>query len=596
MTTKNICRCRQSIFVLLLGATAILFSACGPRAAKETADVLLVNGRVYTLAWGEPGLDGKSAPDAPRDESGWHPDAEAVALRGDKILFVGSRRRAEKLRTAATRVIDLRGATAIPGLIESHTHFVELGQSLSVVDVRKIESEEEIVARIREAASRLPAGQWVEGYGWDEGLWANRMPDMELLSHEVPDHPVYLRGLHGFCVWGNRLAFKLARITEKTPSPAGGEIRKDKNGRPTGILTNTAVRILQAAVPPPTDEQLKSYILAGLTALAQAGYVAAHEAGVGSQAMRSLEALEAEGRLPLRVYAMLAGRDEALMEEWLAKEPEKDMSGMLVARCVKAFYDAALGSRGARLLDDYSDLPGHKGVSGRDYGFNQELMARMMKAGFQISIHAIGDAGNRETLDFLEFVQRDHPEMLSLRPRIEHAQVLHPDDIPRFSRMGVIASMQPPHAVEDKAWAEERLGPERMRHAYAWRSLRRSGAKIAFNSDLPGSDFNIFYGIHAAVTRQDKEGRPAGGWHAEQCLTADEALRAYTVWGAYAAFMEDRTGVLAPGRFADITVMDIDPLETSEKNPRKLLDGKILMTVVGGKIVYSSSERAAGVI
>jgi hypothetical protein len=583
-------------FVFLPGAALLLTSACGPRAGKKTADVLLVNGCVYTLSWGEPGLDGKPAPDAPRDGSGWHPDAEAVALRGDKILYVGNRRRAEKLRSAATRVFDLRGATVVPGLIESHTHFVELGQSMAVVDVRGIENEEEIVARIREAASDLPAGQWIEGYGWDEGLWANRMPDMTLLSREVPDHPVYLRGLHGFCVWGNRLAFELAGITEKTPSPSGGEIRKHKNGRPTGILANTAVRLLQAAVPPPSEEQLKSHILAGLGALARAGYVAAHEAGVGSRTMRALEALEAEGRLPLRVYAMLAGREEALMEEWLVKGPEKDLEGRLVARCVKAFYDAALGSRGARLLDDYSDLPGHKGVSGRDYGFNQELMARMMKAGFQVSIHAIGDAGNRETLDFLESVGRGHPETWALRHRIEHAQVLHPDDLPRFGKMGVIASMQPPHAVEDKTWAEERLGPERIRYAYAWRSLRRSGARIAFNSDLPGSDFDIFYGVHAAVTRQDKEGRPDGGWHAEQCLTAEEALRAYTVWGAYAAFMEDRTGVLAPGRWADITVMDIDPLEVSEKNPRKLLAGKILLTIVGGKVVYSNEKWGGGTI
>ncbi len=578
------------MFILSSAVVIVLAAACGPGRARETADIILHNGRVYTLAWGEPGPNGKPAPDAPRDKSGWHPDAEAVAIGGDEIIFVGKYGDAKKLRAEKTVVIDLQGAAIIPGLIESHTHFVELGQSLSVVDVRGIESEQEIVARVRQAASKIPAGQWVEGYGWDEGAWANRMPDMELLSREVPDNPVYLRGLHGFCVWGNRLAFERAGITAKTQSPSGGEIRKDTKGRPTGILVNTAVRLLQAAVPPPTEEQLKSYILAGLKALAKAGYVAAHEAGVGTETMQALEALEAEGKLPLRVYAMLAGRDESLMEKWFTQGPEKDVEGMLVVRCLKAFYDAALGSRGARLLEDYSDLPGHRGVSGHEYGFNRELVARMMAAGFQLSIHAIGDAGNRETLDFIESVLKEHPEAQAMRHRIEHAQVVHPDDIPRFVRMGVIASMQPPHAVEDKAWAEERLGPERIRHAYAWRSMRRSGTRIAFNSDLPGSDFDIFYGLHAAVTRRDKDGEPEGGWFPEQCLTAEEALRAYTVWGAYAAFMEDRTGVLAPGRWADITVMDIDPLETAEKNPERLLEGKILLTIVSGRPVYPEQQ------
>ena len=582
---------RNGKFIAIFLAVGIgLMLACGPRKADEPADLVLQNGHVYTLAWGEPGPNGEPATDAPRDESGWHPDAEAVAVRGDKIIFVGKNAEAERFRSDRTRVIDLQGATVIPGLIESHTHFVELGQSLSVIDIRGIESEEAIVAKIRQAASAVPAGQWVEGYGWDEGIWANRMPDMELLSREVPSHPVYLRGLHGFCVWGNRLAFENAGITAKTPAPSGGEILKDKNGRPAGVLVNTAVRLLQSAVPPPSQEQLRAHVLAGLKALAEAGYVAAHEAGAGSETMEALEALDAEGNLPLRVYAMLAGRDEALMEKWLPLGPQGELEGKLVVRCVKAFYDAALGSRGARLLEDYSDRPGHKGVSGHEYGFNRDLMARMMKAGFQISIHAIGDAGNRETLDFLESVLSEHPESRAMRHRIEHAQVLHPDDIPRFERMGVIASMQPPHAVEDKAWAEERLGPDRVRTAYAWRSLRRAGARLAFNSDLPGSDFNFFYGLHAAVTRQDRDGEPEGGWYPEQCLTAEEALRAYAGWGAYAAFTEEKTGVLAPGRWADITVMDIDPLETAEKNPRRLLDGRILITIVGGKVVYSSAD------
>jgi hypothetical protein len=259
---------------------------------------------------------------------------------------------------------------------------------------------------------------------------------------------------------------------------------------------------------------------------------------------------------------------------------------MLVTRAVKAFYDGALGSRGARLLDDYSDKPGHRGVSGDDYGFNEELNARAMKKGFQICIHAIGDAGNREALDILEGVFRQDPPTAENRHRIEHAQVLHPDDIPRFGQLGIIASMEPVHAMEDKTWAEDRLGPERILGAYAWRSLREANAVLTFNSDNPGSDHDIFYGLHSAITRQDKNQEPEGGWYAQQAMNADEAVRGYTSWPAYASFREDVTGVIEAGRWADLTIMDIDPFLLSEEHAGDILDGRILMTVVNGQIVY----------
>jgi predicted amidohydrolase YtcJ len=568
----------------------VVLAACSSGNRLEPADVLFVNSRVYTLSWDEPSLEGKPAANAPHNAAGWHPDAEAVAVRGGKIVFAGSNRNAERHKGPATRVIDLKGATVLPGIIDSHVHIVELGQSLSRIDVRGLQTEEQTVSRVREAAEKAPAGQWIEAYGWDDGAWASHLPDMKLLSKQVPNHPVYLKGLHGFSVWGNRLAFERAGITSKTPSPTGGEISKDKSGYPTGILTNTAVRLLEAAIPPPTVAQLRSFVLKGLNAMARAGYVAVHEAGAGSQAMQALEALEADGQLPLRVYAMIAARDDSVMQTWLAKGPDRDVDSMLVTRSVKAFYDAALGSRGARLLEDYSDRPGHKGVAGNEYEFRPESMTRMMQAGFQLVIHAIGDAGNRETLDYLESALRAHPGAAANRHRIEHAQVLHPDDIPRFARSGIIASMEPPHAVEDKAWAEARLGPQRVRYAYAWRSLRRSGARLTFNSDLPGSDYNFFYGLHSAVSRRDKEGKPEGGWYPEQCLTPEESLRAYTLWAAYASFMESQTGTISPGKWADITVMDLDPLNIGEKDPEKLLQGRIVITMVAGKIVFESSK------
>ena len=262
---------------------------------------------------------------------------------------------------------------------------------------------------------------------------------------------------------------------------------------------------------------------------------------------------------------------------------------MLVTRTIKAFYDGALGSRGARLLYDYSDMPGHRGVSGDDYGFDQALMADAMKAGFQVAIHAIGDAGNREALDILERIIADTPQAAGQRHRIEHAQVLHPDDLPRIGELGFVASMEPPHAMEDKAWAEDRLGPDRILGAYAWRSLREADAKLTFNSDNPGSDHSIFYGLQSAILRQDKDMRPEGGWYADEAVNVEEALRAYTHWSAFADFREDDTGIIAPGRWADVTIIDIDPFVVVDTNPDALLDGRVLMTVVAGKIVHAAA-------
>ncbi|MGD8727054.1 MAG: amidohydrolase, partial [Gemmatimonadales bacterium] len=489
-----------------------------------------------------------------------------------------------------TRVVDLDGATVIPGLVDSHVHIEQLGAALERVSLIDVTSEEEAVRRVEAAAVDVPTGQWIIGWGWDEGLWANRYPDMQLLSDRVPDHPVLLESLHGFAAWGNRLAFDRAGITRETPSPDGGDIRKDGDGNPTGILLNNATALLDAAIPPPSQEQLERRVLAGLSAMARDGYVAVHQAGAGTDLMAAFEHLEATDRLPVRVYAMVDAREAAVSRAWLERGPEPDAEGMLITRSVKAFYDGALGSRGARMLDDYSDRPGHRGVAGNEYGFDEQLVADLMQAGFQVCIHAIGDAGNRESLDFLERVFTEYPATRGYRHRIEHAQVLHPEDIPRFAAMDVIASMEPPHAVEDKTWAEDRVGPERIRYAYAWRSLREAGARLTFNSDLPGSDHDIFYGLHAAITRRDKRQQPTGGWYPEQTVTPEEAIRGYTGWAAYGAFLEDVTGVLAPGRWADITVMDIDPLEVGRTEPGRLLTGTILLTIVDGEIVHRSTR------
>ena len=428
-------------------------------AAPREADLILINGRVYTLDWEEPATDGSAAPGAPRDSAGWYPDAQAVAIRDGKILFVGSGVEAMQFEGEATRIVDLAGATVIPGLVDSHTHVFGLGALLDQVNLVGVATEEEAVQMIVERAKSVPKGEWIVGRGWDEGAWANRYPDKALLTAKVPDHPVFMDSLHGFAGWGNQMALDEAGITAESPVPVGGEMRLDADGEPTGLFLNQAVQMLGSAVPEPSPETLAKQVLLGLERMAADGYTAVHDAGLDTRRMSVLEQLEADGRLPIRVYAMLSLRDEELIRKWLEKGPDTDSDSMLVTRTVKAYYDGALGSRGARLLYDYADMPGHRGVSGDDYGFNEELNAAAMQAGFQIAIHAIGDAGNREALDILEGVFREYPATAANRHRIEHAQVMSPDDIPRLGQLGIIASMEPPHAMEDKAWGRAAAGP-----------------------------------------------------------------------------------------------------------------------------------------
>jgi len=567
--------------VLLLSGA----SACGP--TEPPADLILTNARVYSLDWGEPEGDGTPAEDAPVDDDGrWSPDAEAVAIRADTIAFVGSEGDVDAYRGEETRVIDLGGATLLPGLVDSHTHVDNLGTTLVQVDLQGVETEEEAVERVAARAEDTPEGEWIVGWGWDEGAWAENYPDWDLLNERFPDHPVVLRSLHSFAVWGNRRAFEEAQITASTEPPAAGEIVTE-GGEPTGILLNRATELLLDAVPDPNLEERKRRLRVGLEEMARSGYVSVHEAGIDARWLEAYEALDAEDGLPLRVYVMLSARDTALLAAWLERGPRTDPTERLRVRSVKAFYDGALGSRGARLLEDYADRPGHRGVSGANYGFDVDWAARMIRGGFQLAVHAIGTAGNRETLDFFEAVVGNDPTLRALRHRVEHAQVVHPDDVPRFAELELIASMEPPHAVEDKAWAEDRLGPERIRWAYAWRTLREAGVRLTLNSDLPGSDWDPFYGLHAAITRRDAERQPPEGWYPEEALTPEEAVRGYTNWAASAAFVEDETGVLEVGRWADLTALDVDPFEVgSSDDPGRLLDGSVVLTVVGGDVVF----------
>jgi len=574
----------------LAAIALIALLGCGreaPQSGAETpasADLILENARVYSLRWPDPSPEGAIDAAAPHDAAGWRPDAQAVAIRDGLIAYVGDAKGAAAFKGPSTKVVDLGGATVIPGLVDTHTHILELGAKLAMVDLTGVATEDEAVALVAARARSTPKGQWILGAGWDEGAWATRYPDKAKLSAAVPDNPVALDGLHGFAMWVNEAALKAGGITAASAVPVGGEMRLGSDGAPNGLFLNNATTMIDAIIPSPSAEEIEARIARGLERMAADGYVEVHDAGVDARYLAALESMERTGRLPIRFYAMLSLRDEPLIRAWIAKGP--DTEGRLVARSVKAYYDGALGSRGARLLEDYSDMPGHRGLSGDSYGFNTALFADAVKGGFQLGVHAIGDAGNREALDILEQATAGDAAARAGRHRIEHAQVLHPDDIGRFAELGVIASMEPPHAMEDKAWAEDRLGPQRIKGAYAWRTLRRAGAALTFNADNPGSDHNIFYGLHSAVARRDKALQPPGGWYPQEAVSIDEAIRAYTKWSAYAGFVEDRTGIIDTGRWADLTVMDIDPYTTAEAAPDDLLKGRILMTIVDGAIVF----------
>lgn len=555
-------------------------------SAVQEADLIITGGKIYSLNWAKPNLEGKTSDAAPYDGLGWHADAEALAIIDGKIAAIGASMEIDKMRGEQTRVIDVMGATILPGLVDSHAHIPELGATLSRVNLIGIATEEEAVALIVEQAKNVPEGEWIVGQGWDEGAWANNYPDMNLLTSLVPRHPVLMRSLHGFGAWGNKMAFERVGITRDTPTPGGGEILYFDNGDPSGVLINNASSLLEEAVPAPSKKELKRQIVAGLAQMAKDGYVTVHDAGVSSESMAAMQELEDENALPVRVYAMLSARDAVLSEEWIKRGPDTDNGTMFVTRSVKAYYDGALGSRGARLFADYSDMPGHRGVSGNEYGFDQDLVEALMASGFQVGVHAIGDAGNKETLDFYEGVFERHPDAQLNRHRIEHAQIISSADMGRFFSMKIIASMEPPHAVEDMPWAERRVGSERIKGAYAWQTLRRSGATVIFNADNPGSDHSIFYGLHSAITRQDKSSLPIGGWYPDEAFTIEEAIRAYTTVAAYAGFRERETGILEVGRWADISIMDIDPFALAQSDPAQILEGRIVLTVVAGKVVY----------
>lgn len=481
------------------------------------------------------------------------------------------------------RHIDAGGKTMLPGLIDAHGHLEGLAEAMTGADLTGTRSPDEVISRLREFERGLGGEDWLLGHGWDQNDWTDaQFPDRAMLDAAFPDRPVWLVRIDGHAAWSNSLALAAAdRELGGEWQPQGGRIHRDPAGRPTGIFIDKAMAIVAAAIPPASPQALDVALDRAIDLLLANGLTGVHDPGVGRDFVHRLEERIAQGRLPLRVYAMADGPGMTL--DWLCSEgPFEDPSGRLTMRAVKLFADGALGSRGAALLDDYSDDPGNRGLP---FHHDTELEAQIQRAlscGLQVAVHAIGDAANRQVLEAYARLLPVFPGNPG-RHRIEHAQVLAPDDIARFGALGVIASMQPTHATSDMYWAEARLGTARLAGAYAWRSLLETGARLALGSDFPVESVSPWAGIHAAVTRQDAQGWPPGGWLPDQVLSRAEALRGFTRDAAFAAFVEDQVGSLEPGKRADFILLELDPLEVPIG---ELLRIRVLETWVGGRREY----------
>jgi predicted amidohydrolase YtcJ len=516
------------------------------------------------------------------------PRATALAFDdGGRVLAVGARD-ALLARYPQARRLDFGDATLVPGLIDAHGHVEGLGLSHLSADLVGTRGKDEVLARLREFARTLPAGAWLVGRGWDQNDWADkRFPSALDLDAAFPDRPVWLSRIDGHAGWANSAAMRaVKRDLAGDWQPDGGHIVRDAAGRPTGIFVDGAMALVDGAVPP-LDEatETRALELAMRDAVAH-GLTGVHDAGVPLREMRLYQQLADAGRLPLRITAFADGGNAAL--DWLCKDGlYRHPSGRLQMRTVKLYADGALGSRGAALLADYSDDPGNRGLLVTAPAELERIVARAKGCGVQVATHAIGDRGNEIVLDIYQRQLGAGATTTDHRWRIEHAQVLAPQDLPRLAQMHVIASMQPTHATSDMPWAEDRLGPQRINGAYAWRHLRDSGARLALGSDFPVESVDPRLGLYAAATRTDAAGEPAGGWHPEDKLTAFEALRGFTLDAAYAGFAENEVGSLAAGKRADFVVLAEDPLAIDPAGLRSLT---IRATYVDGTPVYEAGR------
>ncbi len=477
-------------------------------------------------------------------------------------------------------VIDGAGHTLLPGLIDAHGHVRALGEARGRVDLVGTRSLEEALSRVAAYAQSHPDATWITGRGWNQEQWpGGDFPSASDLDGVIEDRPIYLERIDGHAAWVNSRALAVAEITAADDAPVGGRVEVDEAGQPTGVLIDAAGDLVARLIPAPSKDDDRRAILTALNELASLGVTGVHDAGITPRDLQIYHELALAGELPIRVYAMLAeGAREALAEPLIAVGEDH-----LTVRSVKVYADGALGSRGAALLAPYADEAGNQGLAFKAVSALAALVSETSARGFQVNVHAIGDAANRMVLN--AFAQLPAGQRESLRHRVEHAQIIHPRDIGRFASLNVIASMQPTHATSDMFMAMKRLDAERLLGAYAWRHLIESGARIAAGSDFPVEPANPFYGLHAAVSRRNRQGEPSNGWLVEEAMTRTEALCAFTVEGAFAAHAEDRQGRLAPGYWADFILTDADPFEVPAQ---ALWEIGVRATWVAGKVVYEA--------
>jgi predicted amidohydrolase YtcJ len=511
----------------------------------------------------------------------------SILTKDGKIAFVGRAARARELAGAARR-IDLSGAFVFPGWADAHGHLLGLGKSLEIANLRGAAHASEAARRMAELAPRLPAGSWIEGRGWDQNLWPGKsFPDARDLDSVLPEVPAAARRVDGHALWVNSRALAAAGIGKETPDPEGGRILRRADGTPSGVLVDNAMDLLERVIPPDSPADVARRLSAAGRACVRVGLTQVQDAsGYAVDQIAALERLAEDGALPLRVYATVSPEPDSLAAFFAKGVRVGGGSRLLTVRAIKAYADGALGSRGAALLADYSDEPGKRGLLVTPPERLEAIARQARASGWQLWIHAIGDRGNRLSLDvFRRAASAPAPPGSVSRPRIEHAQVVAPEDVPRFGREGVIASMQPVHATSDMPWAEARVGPARIAGAYAWRTLKRAGARLAGGSDFPVESENPLHGFYAAVTRQDLRGQPSGGWRPAERLTRAEALALFTSDAAWAAFEEGSRGKIAPGFAADLTVFAKDPMTAPEPEIPTI---PVVLTVVDGRVAWSS--------
>lgn len=504
---------------------------------------------------------------------------DSLLFENDTVIAYGSHEELAK-QAKASISIDGKGATLLPGLTDAHGHVLGLGLNLMRVDLRGIDSLEGTMKKISEYAKANSELRWIQGRGWNQVLWAKKeFPTKQMLDAIISDRPVWLSRIDGHAGWANSKALKLAGITKDTADPAGGKIIKDANGEPTGVLIDAAMDMVESKIPELNSMERRTALEMAFDHMLELGITSVHDAGVDFETYKLMLEMAKQQQIPVRVYGMLSGSDARL--ETMLKMGKVELP-YLKFRSVKLYSDGALGSRGAALLAPYSDDPDNKGLLLTTEKKLTEDLSLITRYGFQANVHAIGDAANRLVLDAFAKLPKEQSADV-LRHRIEHAQVVAVEDIPRFAELNIIASMQPTHATSDMNMAGDRLGDERLKGAYAWRKMREHDVLIAAGSDFPVELANPFLGIHAAVTRQNSDNQPENGWLPGEKLNRAETLKAFTIDAAYSGFWEDEIGSLEAGKKADFILIDKDVFSVDET---KLDDVKVLQTWVGGRRLF----------